>query len=49
MKKDGFDAMKEDAVAVSGWDFERIIPCHGVSLALTISSPCLNVFIKGRH
>jgi len=29
VKKDGFDAMKEDAVAVSGWDFERIIPCHG--------------------
>jgi len=24
-------AMAKDAKAVSAWDFERIIPCHGVS------------------
>ncbi|KAF8324307.1 uncharacterized protein EI90DRAFT_3282056 [Cantharellus anzutake] len=29
VKKDGFDAMAVDSIAVSGWDFERIIPCHG--------------------
>jgi len=29
VKKDGYNTMKEDAVAVAGWDFERIIPCHG--------------------
>jgi len=29
VKPDGFDAMKNDAVAVAEWDFERIIPCHG--------------------
>ncbi len=23
--------MKRDARTVSGWDFDRIIPCHGVS------------------
>ena len=26
-------AMKRDARTVSGWDFDRIIPCHGVSVA----------------
>ena len=25
-----FRAMKRDAKTVAGWDFERIIPCHGV-------------------
>ena len=27
-----FRAMKRDAKTVAGWDFERIIPCHGVRL-----------------
>lgn len=26
-------AMKRDAETVAGWDFDRIIPCHGVSPA----------------
>lgn len=25
------DAMRRDAKTVAGWDFTRIIPCHGVS------------------
>jgi hypothetical protein len=25
-----FRAMRRDAKTVAGWDFERIIPCHGV-------------------
>jgi hypothetical protein len=26
-------AMRKDAKTVAAWDFERIIPCHGVCLA----------------
>lgn len=26
-----FRAMRRDARAVAEWDFDRIIPCHGVS------------------
>lgn len=35
-----FSAMARDAKIVNGWDFERIIPCHGVS---PLSSPHSNV------
>ncbi|KAG5643709.1 hypothetical protein DXG03_009758 [Asterophora parasitica] len=28
---DGSRAMRRDAKTVAGWDFEKIIPCHGVS------------------
>ena len=31
------EAMKRDAKAVAAWDFERIIPCHGVSLLTWLS------------
>ena len=30
-----YRAMKKDAKTVAGWDFERIIPCHGVSRGTT--------------
>ena len=28
-----FRAMKRDVRTVAGWDFERIIPCHGVRVS----------------
>ena len=28
--------MREDAKTVASWDFERIIPCHGVSLHIRL-------------
>ena len=34
--------MKRDAKTVSGWDFERIIPCHGVRFSKMLNEPlCL--------
>ncbi|TFK49377.1 hypothetical protein OE88DRAFT_1719794 [Heliocybe sulcata] len=32
------EAMKRDVKTVAGWDFEQIIPCHGVSRPIHLSS-----------
>ena len=36
-----FRAMKRDVKTVAGWDFERIIPCHGVR-AIAASYPIIH-------
>ena len=43
-----YRAMKCDAKTVAGWDFERIIPCHGVRLRyfkMLIWNCCVYLFI----
>ena len=35
--------MRKDAKTVASWDFERIIPCHGVSV--DIQHETMTVFI----
>lgn len=43
--------MKKDVKTVAGWDFERIIPCHGVrtTAVVRIQSFDLTIPPTGRH
>jgi hypothetical protein len=42
------DAMRRDARTVADWDFERIIPCHGVSTSHCVCAHCTQC-PAGRH
>lgn len=38
--------MKEDVKTVLGWDFTRIIPCHGVCIILAYHKSELFILMK---
>lgn len=41
-------AMKRDVRTVDGWDFARIIPCHGVRGPMSFSSHCGLLLLRSR-
>lgn len=41
--------MKRDVKTVAGWDFERLIPCHGVRVIVTLPPITLTVSLTGHH
>jgi hypothetical protein len=44
LKIDVFRAMRRDAKTVADWDFDKIIPCHGVSSFILLSRLLLQLF-----
>ena len=41
--------MKRDVKTVAGWDFERLIPCHGVRVIVTLPPITLTISLTGHH